>query len=298
LKKLFIPVIVILFLILFPVQQVFAEVTVEWQFNFFSFSIGGVGEPPIIITVTDSDLASNQISDAIEVQITSSVDQIGITLFLTEIGDDGIFQNSNLILMEKEAKFRISDTATYTLTSSFRNVNPEAIDMIVGEISVASSTFPLGITIDLIETGVDTSTFTAIIKFSNTESDPASATILAKEGDVISAIDFITSNKANGLIIPSSPDIGAILGMIDGNVIATYSGVSDIMEIVRDSICGRGCLQEPRPTLMRNEILVGGELIPVDNVSLVLAYGLVNSWWMAPIGIGIGVGIYLVKRRF
>jgi len=42
---------------------------------------------------------------------------------------------------------------------------------------------------------------------------------------------------------------------------------------------------------------VGGELIPVDNVSLVLAYGLVNSWWMAPIGIGIGVGIYLVKRK-
>jgi len=44
-------------------------------------------------------------------------------------------------------------------------------------------------------------------------------------------------------------------------------------------------------------IPVGGELIPVDNVSLVLAYGLVNSWWMAPVGIGIGVGIYLVKRK-
>ena len=43
---------------------------------------------------------------------------------------------------------------------------------------------------------------------------------------------------------------------------------------------------------------IGGELIPVDNVSLVLAYGLVNSWWMAPIGIGIGLGIYLVKRKF
>ncbi len=43
---------------------------------------------------------------------------------------------------------------------------------------------------------------------------------------------------------------------------------------------------------------VGGELIPLDNVSLILAYGMVNSWWMAPIGIGIGLGIYLVKRRF
>jgi len=44
--------------------------------------------------------------------------------------------------------------------------------------------------------------------------------------------------------------------------------------------------------------VVGGEMIQVDTVSLVLAYGLVNSWWIAPIGIGIGLGIYLVKRRF
>jgi len=50
--------------------------------------------------------------------------------------------------------------------------------------------------------------------------------------------------------------------------------------------------------LSPSQQVVGGELIPVDNVSLILAYGLVNSWWMAPIGIGIGVGIYLVKRRF
>jgi len=45
-------------------------------------------------------------------------------------------------------------------------------------------------------------------------------------------------------------------------------------------------------------MIVGGTFYPVDNVSLVLAYGLVNSWWMAPIGLGIGVGIYLVKKRF
>jgi len=49
--------------------------------------------------------------------------------------------------------------------------------------------------------------------------------------------------------------------------------------------------------ISKPSIPVGGELIPLDNVSLVLAYGLVNSWWMAPIGIGIGVGIYLVRRK-
>ena len=50
-------------------------------------------------------------------------------------------------------------------------------------------------------------------------------------------------------------------------------------------------------TVPSSGITVGGEFIPVDNVSLVLAYSLVNSWWMAPIGIGIGVGIYLTRRR-
>ena len=44
-------------------------------------------------------------------------------------------------------------------------------------------------------------------------------------------------------------------------------------------------------------MVVGGEFYPVDNVSLILAYGLVNSWWIAPIGIGIGVEVYLVKRK-
>jgi hypothetical protein len=45
-------------------------------------------------------------------------------------------------------------------------------------------------------------------------------------------------------------------------------------------------------------MVVGGTFYPVDNVSLVLAYGLVNSWWMAPIGLGIGVGIYLTASRW
>ena len=42
---------------------------------------------------------------------------------------------------------------------------------------------------------------------------------------------------------------------------------------------------------------VGGTIISIDKTSLLLAYGLLNSWWMAPTAIGIGVGIYLVKKR-
>ena len=43
---------------------------------------------------------------------------------------------------------------------------------------------------------------------------------------------------------------------------------------------------------------VGGELIPLDTSALLLAYGMINAYWIAPTAIGIGVGIYLVKRRF
>ena len=45
-------------------------------------------------------------------------------------------------------------------------------------------------------------------------------------------------------------------------------------------------------------IFVGGISQPVQSISLLLAYTIVNSYWMAPTAVGIGVGIYLVKRRF
>jgi len=43
---------------------------------------------------------------------------------------------------------------------------------------------------------------------------------------------------------------------------------------------------------------VGGIFEGVNTISLLLNYFIINAIWMAPIGIGIGVGIYLVKRRF
>jgi len=43
---------------------------------------------------------------------------------------------------------------------------------------------------------------------------------------------------------------------------------------------------------------VGGFEIQPDTVAILLAYGIMNSYWMLPTAVGIGVGIYLVKRRF
>jgi len=43
---------------------------------------------------------------------------------------------------------------------------------------------------------------------------------------------------------------------------------------------------------------VGGEWQATDTTALIIGYSVLNAYWIAPIGIGIGVGIYLVKRRF
>ena len=45
-------------------------------------------------------------------------------------------------------------------------------------------------------------------------------------------------------------------------------------------------------------MVVGGSLIQPDTTALILAYGIMNSYWMLPTAVGIGLGIYLVKRRF
>jgi len=43
---------------------------------------------------------------------------------------------------------------------------------------------------------------------------------------------------------------------------------------------------------------VGGEWQATDTTALIIGYSVLNAYWIAPIGIGIGVGIYLVKRKF
>ncbi len=43
---------------------------------------------------------------------------------------------------------------------------------------------------------------------------------------------------------------------------------------------------------------VGGEWQATDTTALIIGYSVLNAYWLAPIGIGIGIGIYLVKRRF
>jgi len=43
---------------------------------------------------------------------------------------------------------------------------------------------------------------------------------------------------------------------------------------------------------------VGGEWQATDTTALIIGYSVLNAYWIAPVGIGIGLGIYLVKRKF
>jgi len=43
---------------------------------------------------------------------------------------------------------------------------------------------------------------------------------------------------------------------------------------------------------------VGGVLQPTDTTALIIGYSVLNAYWIAPTAVGIGLGIYLVKRKF
>jgi len=43
---------------------------------------------------------------------------------------------------------------------------------------------------------------------------------------------------------------------------------------------------------------IGGEWQPTDTTALIIGYSVLNAYWIAPIGIGIGVGVYLTRNRW
>jgi len=44
--------------------------------------------------------------------------------------------------------------------------------------------------------------------------------------------------------------------------------------------------------------VVGGMLLQPDTATLLLAYGIANSIWIVPSVAGIGIAVYIVKRKF
>ena len=251
----------LLFFAVFVVTPAYAVTTIDWDLDSYFITSGSVtglsGISPIFFTVTDTDLAGNSQVDTINVQITSNVDSQGIILTLTEdVSDNGEFQNENLVLMENNAEFKITDTALIILEDPDANTDPTVIETLVGSVNgvqILSESDPPaigGIFIDLVETGPDTGEFSGTFSFSTSGSDSSTNTILVSEGDVIAVVDVETNSRANGLITPSPPaNIGAILAEVDGTVTASYNAISASIDVASSGSGGRGTNTPDRPSL-------------------------------------------------
>lgn len=116
------------------------------------------------------------------------------------------------------------------------------------------------------------------------------------------------------LIAPSSPDIFAneaaeVIVQVDPDIASTIKvlvfekllsigytdeqgddvnldNISSVSEIEYSTICADFLSQ-----------VVGGLLIKPDVGALLLAYAIMNAFWMAPMFAGLGIGLYLIKRK-
>jgi len=69
--------------------------------------------------------------------------------------------------------------------------------------------------------------------------------------------------------------------------------------LATDLIILNDALFGPYSTICNDPFMsVGGVLIQPDTYTLLLAYGIANSVWMAPLAIGIGAGVYLTKSKW
>lgn len=262
-----------LVLLLLSTDQAHALPTITWSIpGGYSIDAGdGIVSLPNTFTVNADDvtLVGNG-PDTIDVLISSNTGD-SITLTLNEIfADDGTFTNTNLIFTHDHAEFLITDIATITVEDNCSNpifpttgnCNPGAIDTLTAffdSVSICSTSDPsCNVSLDLIETGPNTSIFTGTLHFSTTASIPASGTILVAPGDVIVIFDLLTGAHVNGLIVPSPGDLGSIPAVIGGTVTATYNGVSVPVNILDDLAPGRGGGGVVRPGLVLNFISGAG----------------------------------------
>jgi len=115
--------------------------------------------------------------------------------------------------------------------------------------------------------------------------------LFCDEGDsIINGFFRFTSGRI-GSLNPNGDNHGINVNGIDGWVFGAEFGTNDpqgtqVFDLV--IVCGK----------IIPMMTVGGIEIPTDTTSLLLAYSLLNMYWIAPTAVGIGLGVYLVKRRF
>jgi hypothetical protein len=200
---------------------------------------GGAFSVPVIVQVTDPAADTAPAADTVTVKITSDSDPIGFDLTLVETGGStGIFENTNLALMDGNDVFSLSDTATITIFDD-TGVGPSIVD---GSILIVSDSDVGGIAPVFTETSPGSNLYTATINFAAV-SNPPTNTLGVSAGDIISIVDMTGGNIANGIISPNpSGSKGAISAAVGESVYAEYDNPADIADFTVSNypVGGRG----------------------------------------------------------
>jgi len=113
-----------------------------------------------------------------------------------------------------------------------------------------------------------------------------------ENADTFSSVDIVTNPlglQIDGIInlnVVQDAAFSKIVG-IDGTTLGALQAFD--YEVTATILC-------LSPSPFANAI--GGDWQPTDTTALLIGYSVLNAYWLAPIGIGIGVGIYLLKRKF
>ncbi|WKT57644.1 hypothetical protein QVH35_09945 [Candidatus Nitrosotenuis chungbukensis] len=199
--------------------------TIQWVGSPFSLNVGtadpsGLGSTQVVVRVTDTAGLGT-----VQVRITSSVDSVGIVLTLDEVSP-GVYENTNLALMNGNDVISLSDTATITIsdTPGLGTINGDS------SIVILSDSDSFGIVPIFTETGSNTGTYTAQISFGATTDEPTNR-LAATAGDFITVDDTTAGRRANGMIAPNpSPSLfkGAISAEVGQSVTAEYTGLAPV----------------------------------------------------------------------
>ena len=128
-------------------------------------------------------------------------------------------------------------------------------------------------------------------------------TLLCKEGDWMQVSDRGSEEWSVSMITnPHLSQTEVFLSVQniheDGDI---YSKIIGVHFVNLNAISAKSFDVEATLTILclspSSMMSVGGEWIATDTTALIIGYSVLNAYWIAPIGIGIGVGIYLVKRK-
>ncbi|HXG73430.1 MAG TPA: hypothetical protein VNK44_01240 [Candidatus Nitrosotenuis sp.] len=231
------------------VGQSYGVGIIEWntigsgQTN-YNIEDGAVGGIPITFEIDDNDHAADGSINIITATVTTNTDPVGTTFTLTETTPiSGRFMSANMIFMENDARFQITDTAVITIVDDCvpndgnGNCDPNVVETLTGgadgAIAVSETSDILGnppVPIHFVETGQNTGIFVGKLKFSTTTttSDPPPATnvLQVSPGDIITIVDNVSGLLTNGIIMPMSNDKRAVFGSEGGTATVTYTPVS------------------------------------------------------------------------